>query len=91
MPPPSLLPADGAPPLYEKGIPENSEMELLDAKQVKQILRCSLPLVYKMAERGQLPCVRWVCPGKDGGRPKTMVRFKQDDVYKFIEEHYAQP
>jgi len=37
--------------------------ELLDAKEVKRILKCSLPLVYKMAERGQIPCVRWQCPG----------------------------
>ena len=33
-------------------------MSLLVAKDVKKILRCSLPLVYKLAERGQLPCVR---------------------------------
>ena len=62
---------------------------LLDAKAVKQLLGCSLPLVYKMAERGQLPCVRWECPGKEGGRPKTMVRFKKQDVFAFIEEHYS--
>jgi hypothetical protein len=38
--------------------------DLLDAKQVKKLLRVSLPLVYKMAERGQLPCIRWECPGE---------------------------
>lgn len=61
---------------------------LLDAKQVKQILRCSLPLVYKMAARGQLPCVRWECPGEGPTKPRTMVRFRQEDVRAFIEGHY---
>jgi len=32
---------------------------LLDAKEVRKLLRVSLPLIYKMADRGQLPCVRW--------------------------------
>ena len=58
---------------------------LLDAKQVRQILRCSLTLVYKMAERGQIPCVRWECPGKGKEKPRTMVRFREEDVKAFIE------
>jgi hypothetical protein len=64
---------------------------LLDAREVVRILRCSLPLVYKMAERGQLPCVRWDCPGDGGEKPRTMVRFKLDDVMAFIEKHYKRP
>jgi len=61
---------------------------LLDAKEVKKILKCSLPLVYKLAERKQLPCVRWECPGVGDEKPRTMVRFKQSDVLDFIENHY---
>ena len=61
---------------------------LLDAKEVRKILKCSLPLVYKMAERGQLPCVRWECPGDGKKRTKTSVRFKMSDVLGFIERHY---
>ena len=61
---------------------------LLDAKQVKAILRCSLPLVYKMAARRQLPCVKWDCPGDGDKKPRTMVRFKKADVFKFIEQNY---
>jgi hypothetical protein len=61
---------------------------LLDAREVMRILKCSLPLVYKMAERGQLPCVRWECPGRGEEKPRTMVRFKLDDVMTFIEKHY---
>jgi len=61
---------------------------LLDAKEVRQILKCSLPLVYKMADRGQLPCIRWDSPGEGKEKPRTMVRFKQKDVVDFIEKHY---
>ena len=61
--------------------------ELLTAKDVQKILKCSLPLVYKMAERSQIPCVRWDAPG-DGTRKKTLVRFKLEDVQKFIEGAY---
>jgi len=60
--------------------------ELLDAKQVRKILRCSLPLVYKMADRGQLPCVRWESPG-EGTRKRTVVRFEQEAVLAFIAKH----
>ena len=62
-------------------------MELLDAKEVKRILKVSLPFVYKLAERGQLPCVRIPCMG-DGERARTVVRFKLADVQAFIEQHY---
>jgi len=60
---------------------------LLTAKDVKGIFKCSLPLVYKMAERGQLPCVRWPAPG-NGSRKKTVIRFKIEDIQKFIESSY---
>ena len=60
---------------------------LLTAKEVKNLLKCSLPLVYKMADRGQLPCVRWACPG-GGKRGKSVVRFKKIDVLEFIEKNY---
>ena len=59
---------------------------LLDAKEVKRLLRCSLPLVYKLAERGQIPCVRIPCIGS--GKPKHTIRFKKLDVIGFIEKHY---
>ena len=62
-------------------------MELLDAKEVKRILKVSLPFVYKLAERGQLPCVRFPCMG-DGERARTVVRFKLSDVQAFIEANY---
>ena len=61
---------------------------LLDAKQVKRILRISLPLVYRMAERGQLPCVRWKCPGQGEKKPRSVVRFKPKDIFDFVERHY---
>lgn len=59
---------------------------LLNSKDVSKILKCSLPLVYKMAERRTIPCVRWLCPGE--GRPKSILRFKKQDVLNFIESNY---
>jgi hypothetical protein len=61
---------------------------LLDAKDVKQILRVSLPTVYKMAERGQLRCIRWDCPGDGDEKPRTTLRFKAEDIIAFIDQHY---
>jgi hypothetical protein len=61
-------------------------MELLTPKDVQRILKVSLSLVYRMADRGQLPCVRWDAPG-EGERKKTLVRFERDAVLEFINQH----
>lgn len=61
---------------------------LLDAKDVKYILRCSLPLIYKLADEGRLPAVRIPCPGAGKERQRTIVRFKREDVEQFILKHY---
>jgi predicted DNA-binding transcriptional regulator AlpA len=61
---------------------------LLDAKEVKKLLRCSLPWIYKAADQGLIPCVRIPCPGEGSQRERTMVRFKKEDVFHFIEKHY---
>lgn len=61
---------------------------LLDAKEVKRLLKCSLPWVYKAAAQGLLPCVRIPCPGEGTKKPRTLVRFKRDDVCALIETHY---
>jgi hypothetical protein len=39
-----------------------------------------------MADRGQIPCVRWEAPG-GGERKKTMVRFERDALMEFIKQH----
>jgi hypothetical protein len=70
------------------GIEGGQNIELLDPKQVKKILRCSLPYVYKLAEQGRLRCVRIPCPGKGTEKRRTMVRFKLNDVLDFIANHY---
>ena len=62
--------------------------ELLTAQEVRRLLKCSLPLIYKMADRGQLPCVRWKCPGGGKEKSRALVRFKREDVFAFIENHY---
>jgi hypothetical protein len=61
--------------------------DLLTAKDVQRMLKVSLPLVYKMADRGQLPCVRWECPGEGKKRKKTVLRFELSAVMEFIEKH----
>ena len=61
---------------------------LLDAKDVKRMLKCSLPLVYKLAGNRRLPCVRIPCPGEGTKKRQNLVRFKPEDVYEFIERHY---
>ena len=62
--------------------------DLLTAKEVKGILKVSLPCVYKMAARRQIPSVKWSAPVENGKRPKTTTRFKRSDVQAFIEDHY---
>ena len=62
--------------------------ELLDPKQVKKILRCSLPHVYNLAYSGRLPCVRMPCLGRGTEKTRNMVRFKLADVMAFIERYY---
>jgi putative transposase len=60
---------------------------LFTPKEVQKLLKCSLPWIYKVSSNGMLPCVRISCPGL-GARKKEMVRFKQQDVWDFIERHY---
>jgi hypothetical protein len=64
------------------------DLELITAKDVKKILKVSLPLVYKLAEQGRLSCVRIPCPGKGLKKVRTIVRFKPGDVLEFLEKHY---
>ena len=74
--------------LISSGLPEAMTEPLLDAKDVKRLLRISLPLVYKLAKENRLPCIRIPCPGKGTEKPRTILRFKQRDVFDFIENHY---
>jgi hypothetical protein len=60
--------------------------ELLSPKDVRKILKCSLPWVYKAAEKGILPSIRIPCPGI-GKRAKHMVRFELSAIRAFIEAH----
>lgn len=62
--------------------------KLLDAKEVKKVMRCSLAFIYKLADQGRIACVRIPCPGKGDKKRRDMVRFKLSDVLDFIENHY---
>ena len=59
--------------------------DLLTAQDVKKLLKVSLASVYAMADRKQIPSIRWKCPGN--GREKKMLRFKMEDLLQFIEDH----
>jgi hypothetical protein len=61
---------------------------LLDAKEVRKLLRCSLPWIYKAAGRGLIPCVKIPCPGEGRQKERNIIRFKRGDVFNFIEKHY---
>ncbi|HEA68264.1 MAG TPA: DNA-binding protein [Desulfobacterales bacterium] len=61
--------------------------DLLKASDVAKIFRCSRALIYRMADRGQLPCVRWPCPGMGKRKTRETVRFKKAVVIAFLEKH----
>ena len=63
------------------------DLNLLNPRDVQKILKCSLPLIYKLAEQGRIPHIRIPCPG-DGERKKSLVRFKKEDVLAFIDRFY---
>ena len=61
---------------------------LLNARDVSKILCCSESHVYKMADRGQLSCVRWECPCEGYKRSKTVIRFKKSDILECLEVNH---
>lgn len=61
--------------------------ELLTAKDLTKIFKCSIGYVYKLSERGQIPSIRIPCSTL-GTKKKELVRFKREDVEKFINDHY---
>lgn len=69
-------------------IATDSELEFLTPLEVKKILKVSLSLVYRFADRGQLKCVRIPSPGNNGKRAKSTVRFRKSDLIDFVEKHY---
>ena len=61
---------------------------LLTAQEVKRLLKCSLPWIYKASAQGLLPSIKIPCPGEGKKRSKVMVRFKREDVFQFIEKYF---
>ena len=60
---------------------------LLTARQVSKLLSVSIPLVYKMVGRGQLPSICWDCPGEGKKRARNTVRFDFNEILEFINKH----
>lgn len=54
---------------------------------VARILGLCNSQVYRMADRGQLPCVRWECPGNGTEKPRTTLRFEPERIRAWIEKH----
>ena len=60
---------------------------LLCAIDVKKFLKISLPHVYKMADRGEIACIRIPQKGR-GSKERFTLRFRKTDLIKFIDNHY---
>lgn len=69
-------------------MPKTFDIELLTPKETAKIFKCSLAMIYKMADRGQLPCFKIPCLGDGVEKPRSMLRFKFDDVVNFLKDHY---
>jgi hypothetical protein len=60
---------------------------LWKASTVARILGCCNAQVYRMAERGQLPCIRWECPGSGTEKPRAALRFEPEQIREWIKRH----
>ena len=61
---------------------------LLTPKEVRPLLKVSLPTVYNLVDRGQLPAVIWDAPNSVGKKKQRTIRIKRSDVFDFIERNY---
>jgi excisionase family DNA binding protein len=59
---------------------EEESMKLMDVKSTADLLTISESMVYKLAANGELTCVRI----------GDCVRFKQEDIEKYIQKHIKQ-
>jgi excisionase family DNA binding protein len=62
--------------------------KLLRPSQVASILNCSTSYIYKLADAGSLPCIRFSVSG-NGKRKKETLRFKEGDIENFIADSYS--
>jgi excisionase family DNA binding protein len=64
------------------------EKPLLRPSEISQMLNISASYVYKLADSGFLPCVRFSISEK-GKRKKETLRFKEADIKNFIADSYS--
>ena len=62
------------------------EKPLLKPSQVAEMLNVSRSYIYKMADGGLLPCIRFSV-SEAGKRKKETIRFKASDISDFINNH----
>jgi len=62
--------------------------KLLRPSEVARMLNVSASYIYKLADAGVLPCVRFSVSG-NGKRKKETLRFKEADIKNFIADSYS--
>ena len=62
--------------------------KLLRPSEVAQMLNVSASYIYKLADAGLLPCVRFSVSEK-GKRKKETLRFYPQDIEIFKKDHYS--
>lgn len=63
--------------------------EILRPAQGALMMNVSTSMMYKLAESGALPCIRFSIPS-EGKRKKRTLRFYRKDIEIFIKDHYSQ-
>lgn len=64
------------------------EKPLLRPSEVSRMLNVSASYIYKLADAGVLPCVRFSVSEK-GKLKKETLRFKEADIKIFIADSYS--
>jgi hypothetical protein len=59
---------------------------LLTANDVKRILNCSLPQVYKLVDCGKLHIID-IAAANSSEKKKKAVRFTRSEIQRFIEDN----
>ncbi len=63
--------------------------EILRPSQGAQMMNASRSFMYKLADAGHIPCIRFSIP-TEGKRKKETLRFYRKDIEIFIKDHYSQ-
>ena len=65
----------------------NNDDYLMNAEDAAELLACSIPYVYKLAQRGKITAVRWPRLNSEGETKGYFLRYQKSDLLKFIEQN----